>query len=183
MERAHPGNSVTVVSRISVEQVAAAIRKVQSMSQVEKIALTDEVFQKQPNLLASCLVQSRLGVAMESVEWLLNILFVCFQAMKESGGHWPLISEDEQERQLARLPGTVTFSEDIADPVLADAARAQYVTHHREAPLLAFVMHETHLWLQELARRGIESESDKYVMSAAVNMVNCIAAVGRQERA
>ena len=183
MERAPCGKSVSAVSRISVEQVAAAIRKVRSMGQAEKLALTDEIFQKQPNLLGSCLVQPRFGVAMESVEVLLNILLVCFQAMKESGGNWPLISEDEQERQLARLPGTVRFSEDIADPALADAARAQYITHHREAPLLAFVMHELNIWLQDLARRRTESESDKYVMSAAVNIVNCRAAVGPQERA
>lgn len=182
MERAHPGKSVRAVSRISIEQVAAAIRKVRSMSQAEKLALADEVFKKQPNLLASCLVQPRLGVAMESVEFLLHILFVCFQAMKESGGSWPLISEDEQERQLARLPAVVKFSEDFTDPALADAARAQYVADHPEAPLLAFVVHEFNVWLQDPARRGVESESDKYVMSAAINMVNCIAAVGRPER-
>jgi hypothetical protein len=120
---------------------------------------------------------------MESVELLLNILFVCFKAMKESGGDWPLISEDEQERQLARLPAQVKFSEDLADSALADTAQAQYVANHPEAPLLAFVMHEINAWLQDLARRGTESESDKYVMSAAVNIVNCIAAVSRQQRA
>lgn len=182
MEPAHPGKSVSAVSRISIEQVATAIRKVRSMSQAKKLALTDEVFQKQPNLLASCLVQPRFGVAMESVEFLLNILLVCFQAMKEAGGVWAVISEDEQERQMACMTGTVKFSEDFADPVLAGAARAQYVADHSEAPLLAFVMHEVSNWLQDLARRGTESESDKYVMSAAVNMVNCIAAVARPER-
>ena len=45
--------------------------------------------------------------------------------------------------------------------------------------LLAYVMHEVSVWLQDLARRGSESESDKYVMSAAIDMVNCIAAAGR----
>jgi hypothetical protein len=92
------------------------------MSQAE-LALTDEVFAKQPNLLASCLVQPRLGAAMESVDFLLHILLVCFQAMKESGGDWPLITEAEQDRQLARLPETVKFSEDIRNPALAHAAR------------------------------------------------------------
>lgn len=149
------------------------------MSDAHKIALADEVFERQPNLLASCLAQSRLGVTMESVEFLLHILFVCFQAMKESGGPWPLISEDEQERQLTRLPAVVRFSEDLADPGLADAARAQYVANHPEAPLLAFVMNELSEWLRDLTRRGAQAESDKYVMSAAINMVNCIAFAGR----
>jgi hypothetical protein len=149
----------------------------------QKLALADEVYRKQPNLLASCLVQPRLGVAMESVELLLNILFVCFQAMKEAGGSWPVISEDEQERQMARLTGAVKFSEDFTDASLANAAREQYVADHPEAPLLAFVIQEVRGWLQDLTRQRTESESDKYVMTAAVNLVNCIAAVVRPERA
>jgi hypothetical protein len=183
MERTDHSLSVDAVSRISVKQVAAAIRKVRAMSLAQKLALTDEVHQKQPNLLASCLVQPRLGVAMESVEFLLNILLVCFQAMKEAGGAWPVISEDEQERQMTRLAATVKFSEELTAPSLADAARGQYFADHPEAPLLAFVTHEVSHWLQDLARHGNEAESDKYVMTAAVNMVNCIAAVARPPRA
>jgi hypothetical protein len=163
------------VRRISVEQLATAISKVRSMSLAEKSTLSDEIFKQQPNLLASCLVQQRLGVAEHAVEFLLNILLVCFQAMKESGYDWPLISEQEQERQLARLRGTVAFSEDLTDPAQANAARAQYVMNHPEAPLLAFVLREFTLWLLELADRGAEAESDKFVMMAGINIVNCIA--------
>jgi hypothetical protein len=43
-------------------------------------------------------------------------------------------------------------------------------------------MGETRAWLRDLALRRAESESDKYVMMAAINLVNCIAAVGRPER-
>lgn len=140
-----------------------------------KVALAEEVSLKQPNLLASCLVQSKLGVAAESVEFLLNILLVCFQAMKGSGHDWLLISEDAQARQMQRYVAAVHFSEDINDPTLADAARKRYLDNHPEAPLLAFVLSECNLWLQDLGRRGTETESDKFVMMAAVNMVNCIA--------
>jgi hypothetical protein len=161
--------------RISVHQLSAAINKVRSMSLAEKSALTDEIYQQQPNLLASCLVQQRLGVSERAVEFLLNILLVSFQAMKETGHHWPLISEEEQERQLTRLRGTIAFSEDLTDPTQAHAARAQYVKDHPEAPLLAYVIREFTLWLMELAEQGAESESDKYVMMAGINIVNCIA--------
>lgn len=140
-----------------------------------KVALFEEVSVKQPNLLASCLVQSKFGVAVESVEFLLHLLLVCFQAMKESGHDWPLISEDAQARQMERHVGVVHFSEDIKDPTLADAARKQYLVNHSEPPLLAYVLRECALWLQDLARRGAESESDKFVMIAAVNLVYCIA--------
>lgn len=167
---------------ISVEQVATAARKVRAMSMAEKVALTEEIHQRQPNLLASCLVQPRLGVAIEKVEFLLNILLVCFQAMKEAGVHWPLISEQEQERHLSRHIGAVRFSEELTDPALADAARTEYLADHPETPLLAFVIGECNAWLADLARRHDESESDKFVMMAAINLVNCIAAAERKER-
>lgn len=175
MECECTGTSVSAVNRISVEQLATAINKVRSMDLAGKVALVDEVFAKQPNLLASCLVQSRLGVAAESVEFLLNILLVCFQAMQESSHHWPLISEDTQARQMERHVGAVHFSEDINDPALADVARKQYLASHPEPQLLAYVLDECTLWLQDLAHRRIEAESDKFVMMAAVNIVNCIA--------
>jgi hypothetical protein len=163
------------VNRISPQQLAAAINKIRSMSLAEKSALTDEIYKQQPNLLASCLVQQRRGVSEHAVELLLNILLVSFQAMKESGHHLPLISEEEQERQLVRLRGAVFFSEDLTDPAQAHAARAQYVKNHPEAPLLAYVIREFTLWLMKLAEQGAESESDKFVMMTGINIVNCIA--------
>ena len=71
------------MSRISVDHLAAAIRKVRSMSLEEKEALAEEIHRRQPHMLASCLVQSRLGVAPAAVEFLLHILLVCYQSMKE----------------------------------------------------------------------------------------------------
>jgi hypothetical protein len=166
---------MSAANRILPKQLATAINKVRSMSLAEKSALTDEIYKQQPNLLASCLVQQRLGANEHAVEFLLNILMVSFQAMKESGHRWPTISEEEQERQLVRLRGAIFFSEDLTDPALAHAARAQYVKNHPEAPLLAYVIREFTLWLMELAEKDTESESDKYVMMAGINIVNCIA--------
>jgi hypothetical protein len=161
--------------RISVRHVAAAMKKVQAMDLAQRVSLSDEIFIKQPNLLASCLVQPRLGVTMQSVEVLLNILLVCYQAMKESGLDWPVISEDDQERQMQRMVGAVKFSEEIPDPTVEEAARAQYLDNHPEQPLLAFVLAESNTWLRDLARRQTESKSDKFVMMASINLVNCIA--------
>jgi hypothetical protein len=48
------------MSRISIENVTAAIREVSAMSLSQKEALADEIHQRQPYMLASCLVQSRL---------------------------------------------------------------------------------------------------------------------------
>jgi len=63
----------------------------------------------------------------------------------------------------------------FTDTTSAYTARAQYVDGHPEQPLLALVMRECTGWLKNVARRGAEKESDKYVMMASVNLVNCIA--------
>jgi len=162
------------MSRITVDNLAAAIRKVRGMSVKEKEALADEIYLHQPHLLASCLVQSRLGVEPAAVEFLLNILLVCYQSMKESGLQWPVITEDEQERQMQRWIGAVQFSEHATGSA-ADGAQEQYASQHPEQPLLAFVVSETNKWLREISERNAEAQSDKFVMMASVNLVNCIA--------
>lgn len=162
------------MSRITVDNLAASIRKVHAMNVKEKEALTDEIYLHQPHLLASCLAQSKLGVELAAVEFLLNILFVCYQSMKESGLQWPVITEDEQERQMQRWIGAVQFSEHAMGSA-ADGAREQYASQHSEQPLLAFVVSETNQWLREVSLRHAQAESDKFVMMASMNLVNCIA--------
>jgi hypothetical protein len=164
------------MSRITMNHIAAAILKVRSMSLIEKEALADEIHRSQSHMLASCLVQSRLGVEFAAVEFLLNILLVCYQSMKESGLQWPIITEDEQERPMQRWIGAVQFSEHTAGPA-ADQARVQYVSQHSEQALLAYVVGETNQWLHGLSTRNAQAESDKFVMMASMNLVNCIAGV------
>jgi hypothetical protein len=99
-------------------------------------------------------------------------VLICFQAMKESGLIWPLITEDEQGRQMGRLVGTIRFGEDLSTDLRALAAQ-QYIETHPEKELLAFVHGETSDWLQ----RVVPEESDKFVITAALNLVGCIACV------
>jgi hypothetical protein len=162
------------MNRITVDNLAAAIRKVRAMSVKEKEALADEIYLHQPHLLASCLVQSRLGVEPAAVEFLLHILLVCYQSMKESGLQWPVITEDEQDRQMQRWIGAVQFSEHAMWSA-ADSAREHYTSQHPEQTLLAFVVSETNQWLREISERNAEAQSDKFVMMASMNLVNCIA--------
>jgi hypothetical protein len=182
VEREDPGTTIAAVGRISIEHVATALRKVQSMDLPQKVTLIDEIHLQQPNLLASCVVQARLGADEHGVEFLLNILLVCYLAMHESGYEWRLITEDEQQQQLARMVGAVQFSADLTDPAAADAARAQYVASHPEQPLLALVVSQCTQWLRDLAHRNVEKESDKFVMMASINMVNCIAHAAAKRR-
>ena len=138
----------------------------------QKERLADEMFRTQPHILASFLVQRKFGVSLAKMDFLIDILFVCFQAMKESGLGWPIIGEDEQDRQMARFVASVRFGDDLSTD-LRDRALQQYIETHPEKELLAFVQMETTRWLQ----RVVPEESDKFVVMAALNFVNCIGSV------
>ena len=83
-------------------------------------------------------------------------------------------TEEEQERQMQRWIGAVKFSEQAVGST-ADSAREQYASQHPEQPLLAFVLSETNQWLRDISERNAAAESDKFVMMASMNLVNCIA--------
>jgi len=155
------------MSRLSTESVAKAVDAAQAMDRAQKERLADEIFRMQPNMLGSILVLPRLGVPMEKVEFAVG---VCFQAMKASGLAWPVITEDEQERQLARFVAATRLGEDIT-PSLRSRALRRYISAHPEKSLAAYVASDTSKWLGEIAA----DESDKYAMLAVWNLVNCIA--------
>ena len=163
------------MAKISVENVASAARKVRAMSCSEQLALTDEIFQQQPNLLASCLVQKGLRVVNGGLEYAVSMLLICYQSMKESGFEWPVIPEDEQAWQLMRMTAAAQLSSNLADRDLSYGATRQYLMNHPEQPLLAYVLAESNCWLQQIAARRTETESDKYALMASINLVNCIA--------
>lgn len=160
------------MSRIPREAVVRAVAKVQGMGVADKQRLADELFHAQPHVLASVLVQGRLGVSAEKMDFLLGLVLVAFHAMKESGLAWPLITEDEQDRRMARLSEAIQFREELPEERRWDAMMA-YVSSHPEQELLAFVYTETARWLQ----RVVPEESDKYVMLAELAFVDCIAYV------
>ena len=142
----------------------------------QKEELADELFRAQPHIFGSLRAQKQLGVSLEKMDFLLDILLICFQAMKESGPTWPLITEDEQDRQMKRYVTTVQFREDLPSSH-RDRVLRQYLNGHPEKELLAFVQVETVNWLQRI----VPEESDRYIALAADNIVNCIAFVPMPE--
>lgn len=149
--------------------LVSAIKKVRAMDIGQKEKLADELFRQQPNMFGSVLVQQQMGVSLEKMEFSLEILFICFQCMKESKLIWPLISQDEQDKQLARYVASVKFGEGLS-PTLKDRAMKQYLKSHPEQSLLAFVTAETNNWLSRI----VSEDTDRYVILAAINLVNCI---------
>ncbi|HET9208174.1 MAG TPA: hypothetical protein VFO28_18180, partial [Burkholderiaceae bacterium] len=111
---------------------------VNGMSQAQKVALADEIFLQQPNMLASILALPRMGVGMVQLEVPLHILLVTFQAMKLSGRTWPIVTENVQETCMQRLTARARFNDGLpAD--LANKVVQQFCDEHPERYLLAFV--------------------------------------------
>jgi hypothetical protein len=158
------------MTRISTDILKVATSKVNAMDLRQKELLADEIFREQPNLLGLVLVQHRLGISLEKIDFLLNILLINFQAMKESGLKWSKITEDEIEKQMDRFVAIVNFSKDLGKS-LKSKSILQYTKKHPEIYLFAFVQSETENWLKRIN----PEESDKNIVIAAFTFVNCIA--------
>jgi hypothetical protein len=153
-----------------------AVRRVERMSLQDRVRLSEEVHERQPNLLFSVLVQQRYGATLEQIELVLNVLLVFYEAMKCSGANWPVISEDVQERCLARISARVRFTEGLS-PELAAQATLDAIDDHPEQLLLAYVYGK----MRENGLLGIQTEAEKMLMLAALNLVDCIAETAPQK--
>ena len=164
---------VAEMSRISQDVLFRAIAAIQKMDNAQKILLTDEIFVSQPNMLGSFLVLSALGVPAKRTGLACDTLLLCFQAMKESGLTWPVITEDDLERQSARTTAILKFYASFSDEDLRKSSALQYIDDHTEKELFAWVITMCKDWLQSVS----PEETDKYVIHVAVNLVNCVASV------
>lgn len=160
------------MARISQQTMVQAITKVHALNRHQKEALAAELFAQQPNLLGAVLVLAKLGVKLEKIEFLLDLLFVSWQAMKESGLSWPLITEDDLDRESRRFSAIAGFGHGLSQ-ALQDRSRQEYIEAHPEKQLLAYVQVETAKWLDHI----VPEESDKYILLATWQIVNCIAFV------
>lgn len=86
-------------------------------------------------MFGSALALQCMGVSFAKIEVVLELLFVCFQAMKQSGLRWPLITEADLDKQLGRYVATVRFGEDLS-PAQRQRAMMQYLETHPGKPYL-----------------------------------------------
>jgi hypothetical protein len=166
-------DEVTKMGVITQAVMVQAAIDVNAMAPARKVRLADEIFERQPNLLASILALHRMGVGMVELEVPLHILFVTFQAMKRSSHAWPVVSEDVQEACMQRLTARARFNEGLPED-LANQVTQQFCDEHPERYLLAFVY--GHLGEHDLLR--VRTDAEKYLLLAALNLVECVAFVG-----
>ena len=124
------------MASISSRNLVDAVLRVEQMGFQERERLANEIHARQPNLFFSVLVLQRYGATLEQLDVVLNLLFVFFEAMRSSGSHWPVISEEVQERCLARISGRVRFIEGLT-PQLQAQATADAVGDHAEQAAVA----------------------------------------------
>ena len=153
----------------SIESLGRATLAVNAMSFSAKQALADAIHAEQPTLLYAVLVQQRFGATMTQIEVVLDLLFVMYTAMKASGRKWLLITEDLQESCLKRVTGRIRFAEGLA-PAPLDAAVQQVIDDHPEPALLSLAFGN----LREAGLLGIADQAQKYLVLAALNLVECV---------
>ena len=161
------------MGRLTQWAVIEADIAVRRMSHDQKVRLADEIYAQQPNMLASILALPSMGVDMAQLEVALHILMVTFQAMKLSEHPWPLVTEDIQDGCLQRLTARARFNEGLPQE-LATKLVQEFHNEHAERYLLAFV----YSWLDEHDLMAVRTEAEKYLMMAALNLVECVAFVG-----
>jgi hypothetical protein len=115
------------------------------------------------------LALKQYGATMAQLEVVLNILLVFFEAMRARGRVWELVTEEVQERCLARISGRVRFIEGLT-PEQQTQAKVDAVAGHPEKQLLADVFGK----FQEHGLLGIKTETEKMMMLTALNLVECI---------
>ena len=142
------------------------------MDRARKERLADEIFRSQPNMLASVLVLHQMTLPMKKMEFALEMLFVCFLAMRASRLAWPLITKDGQGRQMQRLVSSIELGEGLP-PRLRDYSVKPLVDAHPEQALAARGWKRMTEWLKSVA----PAESDRYVVLAVASLVGCIACV------
>ena len=158
------------MGRIDDSHLVSARAKVAAMDLATKERLADEVYRHQPNLLASVLALHGSEVSMPELDEMLNILFVCYQAMIETGKAWPEITLQDQEKHLARLTARIKFTEGL-EAVLQQQAITDYLHAHPEKWLLAFVFDE----IGAAGWSRIRTDKEKQLVLVALNIVECIA--------
>lgn len=163
---------MALITQTVVVEAAIAVG---GMGQAERLQLADEIFARQPNLLASVLVLQRMDASLRQMEVPVHILLVAWQAMKTSGYIWPVVSENAQEVCLQRLTARMRFAEGLPAQ-LQQQSMQQYIDEHCEQWLLAFAWG----YLRDNDLLGVRTEAEKFLLLAALNIVECIAFAGAQ---
>lgn len=157
------------MEKIKQSALIKAIKQVNEMNLIASEKVLDEIYQEQPTLLASVLVQHQMGNKLEDVDVLLKILMVTFLTLKYSDVKLEMITEQQLERELARYAGHLNFLDGL-DQTNINTAINQFADSKSEKLLLAYAIGT----MIDAGFTKLKNESAKYLVMAGVNIVNCV---------
>jgi hypothetical protein len=142
------------------------------MSADRKLKLVDEIFESQPNLLASVLALGVRKPVDERIDLVLQILLLCFESVRAAGIQLPTVSEEVQEVCLSRLVAQIRATEGLSPKRRSQIIERQ-LADHDEPFLLSLVLME----LRENRLTGADSDEEKFLVLSALNLAASIARV------
>lgn len=157
--------------RVSMETLVSALRTIRSMDEEEIKRAIRTIAAEQPNLFSSVLEAHRMGVSEEDTEFLLELLHLVFEAMKQSPYDWEVISEEEIDGYMDTIVDEARTFESLDPKSRSDHTR-KLASSHPEQPTYAFVICE----LKQLCKRSNgPQETYKYVAMCALGFVHAVA--------
>lgn len=160
----------------SIKEVAASIRRVQSMSRQEKEALCDDIFKRQPNLLGHVIVLSKLDVPMEKVDRVLHLLLVLYDVFtRTTPGALRQVTIDELEDVDANQWALLRLM-DSEDPAEARRLCQLAAKSHPEVNAFAFAIGH----LLESGVSDMMKKEDELCMRSVRNLVDAFARARRE---
>lgn len=178
MSRSRAEHGQQSIAPVPVKDVAAAIRRVKSMSRAEKEAVCDEILRRQPNLLGHVLVLSKLNVPMEKVDRVLHVLLVLHDLFTRAGSvELPTVAEDELEHIDDNFWALMRLL-DSEEPAEAERLVRVATESHPEVNALAFAIGE----MKEFGITDMTTKEDEYCVRAVRNLVDAFARARRAGR-
>lgn len=160
------------MGRLLDEHVVQAMIRVANMSRDERERVTKEIEEAQPHLLASVRSLHKTGVSAADLELLLELLLTCFEAMREEGNPWRLITESAQVECQARVVARLQAAHDSSVGLLV---LEDEIEVYPERYLLALAVTQIHL---RGPKRTAEGAGD--CILCALNLVESIAWAGQE---
>ena len=155
-----------------IHHVAEALKQVEPLSKEVGLKLADDLFESQPNVLASILALSRMDVPMRTIDIAFQIAFICHLAAKAAIEKAPTISEELQEECLAHLVANAKLLEGLDSQTVSIAVGA-HIRDHPEPYLLA----AAHGLLQHHDFKSIGDEAKKHFFLVVLTVVETFASV------
>ena len=157
-------------SPVPLTDVVASVRRVQEMSKADRLLLCDEIYKRQPALLAHVLVLHRLGVCMQKIDRMVNILIVLYDLFsRASPTVLPPVSEDILERVNTNQLAFLKLLEGEDRNELKRLCELS-VSSHPEINALAFILGD----LREAGIADMHQKEDEYCVRTARNILDAI---------